>query len=107
MAIKTGNKPLFRLFNEDEPRTNITGLFPVRRFGSWVLAQNPNGTALAFRIFEMGPGGGYAQAITQSTGTRGVSAEATELSVTPLRAEQYPILASVWDNDEDDIFDSV
>lgn len=28
-------------------------------------------------------------------------------TVTPLAAEDYPILAAIWDNEEDDIFDTV
>lgn len=27
--------------------------------------------------------------------------------VTPLAAEEYPVLAEIWDNDEDDIFETV
>jgi len=27
--------------------------------------------------------------------------------ITPLRADDYPVLAGIWDNDEDDIFDTV
>ena len=26
---------------------------------------------------------------------------------TPLAADEYPVLAEIWDNDEDDIFDTV
>lgn len=28
-------------------------------------------------------------------------------TATPLAAEEYPVLAEIWDNDEDDIFDTV
>ena len=27
--------------------------------------------------------------------------------LTPLAADDYPVLAAIWDNDEDDIFDTV
>lgn len=27
--------------------------------------------------------------------------------VTPLRLEDYPVLAEIWDNDEDDVFDTI
>lgn len=52
--------------------------------------------------------------VDQTTAQRGLFVLPTALvgpagspTLTPLKAEEYPVLAAIWDNEEDDIFDSI